>query len=479
MDAGGLSQAWQQQCCTPKLQLSSYTVAAACHRKAQFFSNALKQEFTRYCAVHAALQCTSMAHCGRVSSAQFWDCICRLLVTQAVEQPLPCHACQPHCVVRLATPCVGQHLIKAGQLGGTLPLHPPRLQVLAPAGTHSNTAQPEFAFDLAEQCLVELAGLKFPALLHLDLSLNPALGFQRSRASGSSSGSRGHSPGSTTCSSLELVCRNFTQLTALDISGWNLAPPKATASRASSSYRSPWTVFAPLAQLRQLADLRAEGCHVVEWRGGPSSALQQLTSLSLSGNPLSSTGVAAVSFHVFRRHFCPGLADMAGLVRLDLSHCRFPYKLLRLLVSGLPASVADVALDGCASVTGGDLQVLALLPGLRRLSVSNMQPGLRDKHAEVLSRLASLRVLLLSGNDVGPKGVCVLLQGLTQLMVLDKQMLQSLQADGLPVQANAALASDQVHMFEAQYSGVQHCQSCCAATLGHSTANPAAPLQRY
>jgi hypothetical protein len=110
---------------------------------------------------------------------------------------------------------------------------------------------------------------------------------------------------------------------------------------------------------------------------------------------------------------------MERIVKLDLSYCRFPYKLLRLLVSGLPATVSDVALDGCSNVTRGDLQVLALLPGLRRLSVCNMQPGLRDKHAEVLTGLGSLRELLLAGNDLGPKAVAVLLQGLPQLLLLN------------------------------------------------------------
>ncbi|WIA33327.1 hypothetical protein OEZ86_006464 [Tetradesmus obliquus] len=141
-----------------------------------------------------------------------------------------------------------------------------------------------------------------------------------------------------------------------------------------------------------------------------------LTELNLSGNCLC---LPDSSFGVFRRHFCPGLADMASLVKLDLSGCRFPYKLLRLLVSGLPGSVSDVILDGCVDVTAGDLQALALLPGLRRLSVNDTQPALRDKHAEVLAGMAGLRQLLLAGNELGPKGLALLLQGLPQLLLLD------------------------------------------------------------
>jgi hypothetical protein len=42
----------------------------------------------------------------------------------------------------LTTPPAGKHPVKARQLGGPLPLHSPRLQVLAPPGSHSNATQP-------------------------------------------------------------------------------------------------------------------------------------------------------------------------------------------------------------------------------------------------------------------------------------------------------------------------------------------------
>lgn len=45
-----------------------------------------------------------------------------------------------------ATPPASQHPVKAGQLGGTFPLHPPGVQILAPAGPHSHPTQPALCF---------------------------------------------------------------------------------------------------------------------------------------------------------------------------------------------------------------------------------------------------------------------------------------------------------------------------------------------
>lgn len=109
---------------------------------------------------------------------------------------------------------------------------------------------------------------------------------------------------------------------------------------------------------------------------------------------------------------------MPCLARLDLTECKAPYYKTSHLLNSLPPSVTEVVLDGAVEgVKRADVEALQQLPKLRVLSASSC--NIRDKHAGVLCGLTGLQSLVLRNNALGPEGLWELVEGCSQLTVLD------------------------------------------------------------
>jgi Leucine-rich repeat (LRR) protein len=109
---------------------------------------------------------------------------------------------------------------------------------------------------------------------------------------------------------------------------------------------------------------------------------------------------------------------MPNLARIDLTECKAPYYKTANLLASLPPSVTEVVLDRAVEgLKRGDVEVLQQLPNLRSLSASGC--NIRDKHAGVLGALSGLQTLVLRDNGLGPEGLWELVQGCSQLTVLD------------------------------------------------------------
>lgn len=158
-----------------------------------------------------------------------------------------------------------------------------------------------------------------------------------------------------------------------------------------------------------------------------------------------------VAYHAFKHNVCASLAAMHNLARIDLTECKAPYYKTAHLLASLPPSVTEVVLDRAVEgLKRVDLEVLQQLPKLRALSVSGC--NIRDKHAGVLGGLRGLQTLVLRDNGLGPEGLAEVLQGCSQLTVLD-------------VTGNERL-------------GDRGGYACCVASVRHTSANQHLQLVR-
>jgi len=327
-----------------------------------------------------------------------------------------------------------------------------KLNWLAPATqlTHLSLRDCSLGGDLVKQ----LAGLNLPKLRAVDLSGSKGLG------------------GADADKHLRQLTRIAGgQLEQIDISGWDLA------SAGGSSRELPH-----LPALKTLSVLKMECCGLKGW-AVEVGQLPGLTSLSLSGNPLDSQGVAAACSMTQLRelelaHVAPrelalmpqqrpgqgpacwsGMQGMPHLTSLNLSGNfwpdnslpdRSPVLAYRAFKHNLCSSIT--AMPKLAKIDLTDVkapyfrtsQLLAQLPasvtevvldgaveGVRRADLEALQQlarlrvlsacgcNVRDKHVSVLSGLRGLRSLLLRDNALGREGLADLVVGCRQLTLLD------------------------------------------------------------
>lgn len=125
-----------------------------------------------------------------------------------------------------------------------------------------------------------------------------------------------------------------------------------------------------------------------------------------------------MAYRAFKHNLCSSIAAMPRLARMDLTECKAPYYKTTHLLTSLPPSVTEVVLNGAVEgVKRADVEALQQLPKLRALSACGC--NIRDKHAEVLCGLTGLQSLVLRDNALGPEGLLELLEGCSQLTVLD------------------------------------------------------------
>lgn len=139
-----------------------------------------------------------------------------------------------------------------------------------------------------------------------------------------------------------------------------------------------------------------------------------------------------VAYRAFKHNVCTSLAAMHHLARIDLTECKAPYYKTAHLLASLPPSVTEVVLDRAVEgLKRGDVKALQQLPKLQVLSASGC--NIRDKHAGVLCGLRQLQTLVLRDNGLGPEGLAEVLQGCSQLAVLDMTGNERLGSRGVDV----------------------------------------------